>query len=72
MKGEVMELVVTACEKHSANNEVSFLLYLILNAICHCVTPRPSFNTITTLYARRNCPMLWVVNNSASCSGETN
>jgi hypothetical protein len=23
MKGEVMELVVTACEKHSTNNEVS-------------------------------------------------
>ena len=25
MKGEVMELVVTACEKHAANNEVSFM-----------------------------------------------
>jgi hypothetical protein len=36
MKAEVMELVVTACEKHSTNNEVSIhnfciMLYITLH-----------------------------------------
>jgi len=33
MKADVMELVATACEKHSANNEVSGCLYLLLDSV---------------------------------------
>jgi hypothetical protein len=33
MKGEVMELVVTACEKHSTNNEVSYTSCFLLKVV---------------------------------------
>jgi hypothetical protein len=49
MKGEVMELVVTACEKHSTNNEVSILTFYIMLYIA--IHPHMSYvqDTITAL-----------------------
>lgn len=52
MKGEVMELVVTACEKHSTNNEVSYRLHLVLNAMYHYVTLHVLLLTPSQLYTR--------------------